>query len=65
VAQALNALLTAELSDNASWDLLIELAGETGHDEMAKRFAAPQERERDHLDLVRAWLRAAVLEEAK
>jgi ferritin-like protein len=64
VAQALNALLTAELTDNASWDLLIELASETGHDEIAQRFAGPQEREREHLEMVRAWLRAAVLEEA-
>jgi hypothetical protein len=64
VAQALNALLTAELTDNASWDLLIELAQETGHHEMAQRFAQPQEAEREHLDLVHAWLRAAVLEEA-
>jgi bacterioferritin (cytochrome b1) len=64
VAQALNALLTAELTDNASWDLLIELATETGHDEMARRFAEPQEREREHLELIRAWLRAAILEEA-
>jgi bacterioferritin (cytochrome b1) len=64
VAQALNALLTAELTDNASWDLLIELAARTGHEDMAQRFAAPQEDEREHLELVRAWLRATVLEEA-
>lgn len=64
IAQALNALLTAELSDNASWDLLIELARQTGHEDMAGEFAAALETERQHLAMVRGWLREAVLQEA-
>lgn len=64
VAQALNALLTAELTDNASWDLLVELAQQTGHDEMATEFSAALEVERQHVDMVRGWLRQAILHEA-
>ncbi len=64
VAQALNALLTAELTDNASWDLLVELAQQTGHDEMATEFSAALEVERQHVEMVRGWLRQAVLQEA-
>jgi hypothetical protein len=64
IAQALNALLTAELTDNASWDLLIELARQTGHDEMADEFTGALEREAEHLTMVRGWLREAVLQEA-
>jgi rubrerythrin len=64
IAQALNALLTAELTDNASWDLLVELAGQTGHEDMATEFSAALEAERQHLEMVRGWLREAVLQEA-
>jgi hypothetical protein len=64
IAQALNALLTAELTDNASWELLIELAEQTGHEEMATEFSAALEAERQHLEMVRGWLREAVLQEA-
>jgi rubrerythrin len=64
IAQALNALLTAELTDNASWELLIELAGQTGNDEMATAFGEALQHEAEHLRLVRGWLREAVLQEA-
>jgi rubrerythrin len=64
IAQALNALLTAELTDNASWDLLVELAEQTGQRDMATEFSAALEAERQHLDMVRGWLRQAVLQEA-
>ena len=64
IAQALGALLTAELTDNASWELLIELADQTGHDDMASEFSAALESERQHLDMVKGWLREAVLQEA-
>lgn len=64
IAQGLNALLTAELTDNASWELLIELARETGHDDMAKAFGEALQHEAEHLQMVRGWLRQAVLQEA-
>ena len=64
LAQALNALLSAELTDNASWELLIELAQQTGHDDMANEFTTALKDEQRHLDMVRGWLREAVLKEA-
>lgn len=64
VPQALNSILMIELGDNAGWDLLIELAGETGHTEMAQQFTVAQQTEREHLQTVQGWLRQAVLEEA-
>jgi bacterioferritin (cytochrome b1) len=64
IAQCLNALLAAELSDNASWELLIELANQTGHGDMATAFAEALEHEAEHLHMVRGWLREAVLQEA-
>lgn len=64
VAQALNALLTAELTDNASWELLIELAQQSGHNDMANEFTAALQDEQRHLEMVRGWLREAVLTEA-
>ena len=64
VAQALNALLTAELTDTASWELLIELAGQSGQKDMATEFTAALANEEQHVQLVRGWLREAVLKEA-
>ncbi len=64
VAQALNSVLQVELGDNAGWDLLVELAQDGGHSEMAQAFTVAQDTERQHLDLVRSWLRQLVLEEA-
>lgn len=64
IAQCLNALLAAELSDNASWELLIELANQTGHGDMAGAFSEALQHEAEHLEMVRGWLRQAVLQEA-
>ncbi|AEG92281.1 ferritin-like domain-containing protein [Ramlibacter tataouinensis] len=64
VAQALNSILMIELGDNAGWDLLIELANDMGHTEMAQQFTVALETERQHLQTVQGWLRQAVLEEA-
>lgn len=65
IAQALNALLTAELTDNASWELLIELAKQSGQEDMATEFGAALQSEQQHLALVQGWLRRAVLDEAR
>lgn len=64
LAQAVNALLSAELTDTASWELLIELAEQTGHKDMATEFTAALQNEQQHVQLVRGWLREAVLKEA-
>ena len=64
VAQALNSILALELTDNASWELLIELVQETGHPKMVASFQDALKAEQRHLATVRGWLRQAVLQEA-
>jgi rubrerythrin len=64
LAQALQTLLAAELIDNASWELLIELADEFRQDELRDRFQAALAAEEKHLERVQTWLRGAVEMEA-
>lgn len=64
VAQCLNALLMAELSDHAGWELLMELAEDLGHDEMAVRFSVAATTEAEHLSIVKEWLRTEVMTQA-
>jgi hypothetical protein len=63
LAQCLNTLLTAELTDNAGWELLSELAMEAGQRDMAEQFAAALEAEQQHLVIVRGWLRMLLTNE--
>jgi ferritin-like protein len=56
LAQGLQTLLAAELIDNASWELLIELAQGFGQDEMANEFSIALANEQRHEALVRSWL---------
>ena len=56
--QSLDALLTAELTDNDGWQMLIDLARATGHGELAARFERAQRQEEIHLASVRRWLSA-------
>jgi bacterioferritin (cytochrome b1) len=56
IAHDFHALLTAELADNAGWDLLVQLAGEF-HDSAAKKeFKKRLHEEEDHLLFVRKTL---------
>lgn len=64
VAQALNALVTIELVDNAGWELLIKLAEQTGQDEMAAGFRTALQEEAEHLQKVQTWLERELLEQA-
>ncbi|HWP20931.1 MAG TPA: ferritin-like domain-containing protein [Burkholderiaceae bacterium] len=64
VAQCLNAILVAELADNASWELLIKLTADAGHDEMADTFRAALAQEEQHLVQVKGWLQQAIVAEA-
>ena len=64
VSQALGSILAVELADNASWELLVELATAVGREDMAKAFTVALETEQRHLEMVRGWLRQSVLEEA-
>ena len=49
----LHALLTAELADNAGWDLLVQLAAEFGDRDAKKEFKKRLHEEEEHLVLVR------------
>lgn len=64
VAQCLNALLTAELTDHAGWELLMELAEDLGQDEMAVKFSVAATTEAEHLSIVKEWLRTEVMTQA-
>ena len=60
VAQALHAILVAEMTDNAAWDELIELTGQVGNDDLVARFSKARDTEQDHLEKVQGWYRQAV-----
>jgi bacterioferritin (cytochrome b1) len=61
VTQCLQALLTAELTDNDGWQLLINLADNLGYPELVKDFQSALEHEEEHLVNVRGWLTELVL----
>src|SRR5689334_13322641 len=65
MAQCLSAMLTAELTDNAGWELLIELAENLGYDEMKTEFETCLQHEERHLSNVRNWVSDCVLESAQ
>ncbi|HEY0100415.1 MAG TPA: ferritin-like domain-containing protein [Pyrinomonadaceae bacterium] len=65
VAQCLQAILTAELTDNDGWQLLINLAEELGHADLATEFRAALANEERHLLSVRGWLQEQVRAQAQ
>ncbi|HEX8700333.1 MAG TPA: ferritin-like domain-containing protein [Myxococcaceae bacterium] len=65
LVQCLEALLMAELTDNAGWELLVELAQSLGQTELAEQFEQALMAEAEHLQLVRNWLTAGVMGEAR
>lgn len=65
VPQCLQALLTAELTDNAGWELLIELTSGLGYDDMRQQFETALVHEEEHLQNVRDWLSDCVLDRAQ
>lgn len=65
MAQCLQALLTAELTDNAGWELLIKLADSLGQDEMRAEFETALANEEEHLLNVRTWVSECVLDSAQ
>lgn len=64
LTQGLDTILTAELTDNAAWSLLIELTASMGFDELADRFRVCLAEEEEHLASVRSWLSIALLGQA-
>jgi len=64
IPQCLSALLSAELIDNAGWELLVSLAQEVGHDELVEPFQIALQEEMEHRETVQSWLEEAVLKAA-
>jgi hypothetical protein len=65
LAQCLGAMLTAELTDNAGWELLIALADKAGETTLTGQFADAMAEERQHLAIVKNWLKAIVAEQTQ
>jgi bacterioferritin (cytochrome b1) len=63
-AQSLNAILTAELSDNAGWELLMKLSDDAGETNLTRRFNHAFEQEQVHLATIKGWLSTLVLQGA-
>jgi rubrerythrin len=64
VAQALHAILVAEMTDNAAWEELVELTTQAGHDDLVARFIKAHQEEIEHLEKVRTWYKEATLAQA-
>lgn len=64
LAQCLSAMLTAELTDSASWELLIELTRRSGQPDLLPKFENALKHEKEHTQRVRQWLSKLVLQEA-
>ncbi len=60
VAQALHAVLIAEMTDNNGWELLIALAHEQQHDEMVADFTKALSNEHDHLRFIQEAFETAM-----
>ena len=58
VGQALEAILVAELVDNDSWELLIQMTRAAGRDSLAEAFLVAKAEEDVHLGALRDWLSA-------
>lgn len=58
LAQSLNAVLIAELADNAGWELLIALAQDAGESEIVQQFERAMAEEEEHLAIVKGWVTA-------
>lgn len=61
LAQSLGAILTAELTDNAGWEMLTELASKVGQTDLAGRFTEALATEEEHLESVRTWLQSLLM----
>ena len=64
LTQALDVMLGVELADNASWELLIELAGGMGLDTIAADFQHALVDEQRHLMQLRSWVSTQVVGQA-
>jgi len=62
IAQALHAILVAEMTDNAAWEELIDLTVQVGNDDLLKRFGKARDEELKHLEKVRTWYKEVSLD---
>jgi rubrerythrin len=60
LSEALKAVLVAELVDNDSWQVLVDLADSLGQPAMATAFRTALAEEQEHLASVRLWLTASI-----
>jgi len=58
-AQALEAMLIVELTDNEMWDTVVRLASGAGEDQLAMQLRSACDQEREHLSKLRVWVTAA------
>lgn len=61
LTQSLHAILVAELSDNAGWELLVALADQNQQAALSAEFSVALSEENDHLQLVKQWYQEALL----
>lgn len=64
IPQCLEAVLSLELTDNAAWELLVQLAQDLGQSDMADKFQEALAEEQIHLQEIRAWYEQSVREQA-
>ena len=64
LTQSLGAILTAELTDVAGWELLAQLADAMGQEQIAEDFRAALEQEENHLRVIKDWHTALVMGES-
>jgi Ferritin-like domain len=65
LTQGVSTVLIAELVDNAGWELLISLASELGHTDLARQFSQALTAEQAHLATVKTWMEQLTLAESK
>ncbi len=65
MTQCLQAMLTAELTDNDGWRLLVNLVDNLGYTEMKTQFEEALRNEEEHLIDVRTWVSECVLDSAQ
>lgn len=63
IAQSLHAILVAEMTDNAGWELLIALAEDQNQNSLITDFSVALDEERGHLQRVQAWFEEATIGE--
>ena len=64
LVQCLNAIMTIELTDNAAWDMLVDLADQAGHPNIAKDFTRALEQEDRHLEIITDLLKREMKKQA-